>query len=139
MELRQTRSIAIGDGAFANAEAQIETNNAISAHSAVWVSGNKGETLSDQDAVVFRNLVKNKAIHAFMQYVSLTRLDFDDAAEAAVQGFSIFLFESPGARQVWLEEENLIEEQFGPSKVGRTTWKRRVQENLARLDRSAAK
>ena len=139
MELRQTRSIAIGDGAYLNAEGQIETNNAINANSAIWISGNKGEALSDEDAAIFQNLVKNKAIHAFMGYVNLRRLDFDDAAEASVQGFSIFLFENPGARQVWLQQENLIEENFGPSKVGRTAWKKRVEESLARLDIRAAK
>ena len=141
MELRQSRAIAIGDGALLNAEVEIATNDAINANSVVWISGNNGEALSDQDAVIFENLVKNKATHAFMQYVSLKRLDFDEAAESVTARFSIFLFESPGARQVWLQQENFVERHFGISGAGpgRPAWKRRVQENLARLDSSAAK
>ena len=139
MELRQSREIAIGDGNLANAEVQIETNNAINTYSAVWVSGNKGETLSDQDTVIFHNLVKNKAIHAFMEYARLNQLEFDEAAVAINAQFSVFLFENPGARQVWLQQEAFLEDRFELSDTVGPAWKRSIQANLANLDRDAAK
>jgi len=139
MELRQSRAIAIGDGNLSNAEVQIETNNAINAYAAIWISGNKGETLSDQDSVIFRNLVKNKAIHAFMEYARLNQLDFNEAAESINAQFSIFLFENPGARQIWLQQEEFLEERFQLSDTAGPAWKRSIQANLARLDKDAAK
>ena len=139
MELRQSRAIAIGDGNLSNAEVWIETNNAINANSAVWISGNKGETLSDQDTVIFNNLVRNKAIHAFMEHARLNQLEFDEAAESINAQFSIFLFENPGARQVWLQQEEFLQESFELSDTAGPAWKRSIQANLARLDRDAAK
>ena len=139
LELRQSRAIAIGDGNLSNAEVQVETNNAINAYSAIWISGNKGETLSDEDAVIFNNLLKNKAIHAFMEYARLNQLEFDEAAQSINARFSIFLFENPGARQVWLQQEQFLEERFQLSDTAGPVWKRSIQANLARLDGEAAK
>ena len=107
--------------------------------SAVWISGNQGEALSDQDTVIFQNLVRNKAIHAFMEHARLNQLDFDAAAESVNAQFSIFLFENPGARQVWLQQEGFLEERFELSDSAGPAWKRSIQANLARLDRDAAK
>jgi hypothetical protein len=49
MELRQSRAIAISEGNLANAEIQIERNNAINEHSIVWIRGNSGEPLAEKD------------------------------------------------------------------------------------------
>ena len=138
IELRQSRAIAIGDGNLSNAEIQIETNNAINEYSALWIAGNKGETLSEEDTVIFHNLVRNKAIHAFMEYARLDQVEFGEAAEAINMEFSVFLFENPGARQVWVLQEEFIQEHFGVP-VSKQAWKRSVHANLARLDRDAAK
>ncbi|NIU10623.1 hypothetical protein GWN42_21075 [candidate division KSB1 bacterium] len=138
IELRQSRAIAIGDGNLSNAEIQIETNNAINEYSAVWIGGNKGEALSEEDTVIFNNLVRNKAIHAFMEYARLDQVEFDEAAEAINAEFSIFLFENPGARRIWLQQEGFIQEHFEVP-VSKQSWKSSVQANLARLDRDAAK
>jgi hypothetical protein len=139
MELRQSRAIAIGDGNLSNAEVQIETNNAINSYAAIWISGNNGETLSEQDAVIFHNLVRNKAIHAFMEYARLNQLEFDVAAEGANAQFSIFLFENPGARRVWHQQEAFLEERFELPDTAGPAWKRSIQANLTRLDRDAVK
>ncbi len=138
IELRQSRAIAIGDGNLSNAEIQIETNNAINEYSAVWIGGNKGEALSEEDTVIFNNLVRNKAIHAFMEYARLDQVEFDEAAEAINAEFSIFLFENPGARRIWLQQEGFIQEHFEVP-VSKQSWKSSVLANLARLDRDAAK
>lgn len=138
IELRQSRAIAIGDGNLSNAEIQIETNNAINEYSAVWIRGNKGETLSEEDAVIFHNLVKNKAIHAFMEYARLDQVEFHEAAESINVEFSIFLSENPGARQIWLQQEGFIQDRFDVP-VSKQAWKNSVQANLASLDRDAAK
>ena len=138
MELRQSRAIAISEGNLSNAEIQVETNNAINGYSAVWFNGNMGETLSEQNAVIFSNLVKNKAIHAFMEYARLNQVGFEEAAESINAQFSIFLFENPGARRVWLQQEGFFEEHF-EIPVAHRAWKNSVQANLVRLDRDGPK
>ena len=138
MELRQSRAIAISEGNLSNAEIQVETNNAINGYSAVWIDGNTGKTLSEQNAVIFSNLVKNKAIHAFMEYARLDQVEFHEAAESINAQFSIFLFENPGARQIWYQQEGFIEEHF-EIPVTHQAWKSSVQANLARLDRDGVK
>ena len=138
VELRQSRAIAIGDGNLSNAEIQIETNNAINEHSAIWVGGNSGEDLSVEDAVIFHNLVRNKAIHAFMEYARLDQVEFYEAAEAINAEFSVFLFENPGARQIWLQQEGFIQQYFEVP-VSKQFWIDSVQANLAELDRRATK
>ena len=138
IELRQSRAIAISDGNLSNAEIQIEANNAINEHSAIWVSGNNGESLSAHDAVIFKNLVTNKAIHAFMEYARLDQVEFYEAAETINAQFSIFLFENPGAREIWLLQEGFFGDHFD---VGGTQqrWRNSVSANLAKLDRDAVK
>lgn len=138
IELRQSRAIAIGDGNLSNAEIQIETNNAINEHSAIWIVGNSGEVLSDEDTVIFQNLVRNKAIHAFMEYARLDQVEFYEAAEAINAEFSVFLFENPGARQIWLKQEGFIQQHFEVP-VSKQAWIGSIQSNLAQLDRSASK
>ena len=138
IELRQSRAIAISDGNLSNAEIQIETNNAINEHSAIWISGNSGEVLSADDAVIFHNLVRNKAIHAFMEYARLDQVEFDEAAEAINTEFAIFLFENPGARQIWLQQEGFIQQNFEVP-ISKQSWIGSVQAYLAELDRNATK
>lgn len=137
IELRQSRAIAIGDGNLSNAEIQIESNNAINEYSKVWVAGNNGETLSEYDVVIFDNLVRNKAIHAFMEYARLNQLEFDEAAEMMAARFSVFLFENAGARQIWLQQDGFLEQHF-ELPITHQAWKSRVHANLTRLDRDTA-
>lgn len=138
IELRQSRAIAIGEGNLANAELHIESNNAINEHSAIWVRGNSGEVLDERDTVIFHNLVRNKSIHAFMEYARLGQLEFDAAADEINALFSAFLFENPGARQSWVRNETFLDEHFGVS-IPHQTWREEINANLTRLDREAAR
>ena len=138
LELRQSRAIAIGDGNLSNAEIQIDSNNAINEYSDVWIRGNNGEDLDEHDTVIFHNLVRNKAVHAFMEYARLDQLDFDDATEEITAEFSVFLFENPGARQSWVQNEAFLEQHFDVS-VTHRAWSDKIRANLANLDRDAAK
>lgn len=136
IELSQSRAIAIGDGNLVNAQIQVESNNAISEHSVVWTRGNSGQELTESDAVIFNNLVKNKAIHAFMEYARLDQLEFDEAADSVAAQFAVFLSQNPGALQVWLQSEEFFAQYFEVP-VSQATWKTKVRSNLAMLERDA--
>ena len=136
MELRQTRAISIGEGNLVNAQIQIERNNAINDHSIIWTQGNAGETLAANEAVIFENLVKNAAIHSFMEYARLGQLDFDEAADSVTSQFSVFLFQNPKAREVWHQNEKDVAEHF-PSPTAQVRWRNDVREKLAKLDQES--
>ena len=134
LEMRQSREIAIGEGNLANAAIQMERNNAIIENSDVWVRGNSAEYLNDAESVVFEYLVRNAHIHAFMEHQRLQRLDFGQAATSVAMQFSLFLFQNPGAREVWIR----IEASATPQTSPRADWIRQVRSNLAKLDENAA-
>ena len=136
VELRQSRAISISEGNLINAEIQIERNNAINEHSLIWVRGNAGESLAPNELVIFQNLVRNAAIHGFMEYARLNQLDFGEAAQSITAQFSVFLFQNPMARQVWHENEELLAKHF-PSPVTHAAWRNNVLSNLIKLDREA--
>ena len=137
MELRQSRAIAIGDGNLANAENQIAINDAINEHAAIWVRGNAGEPLNEDDAVIFGNLVRSKSIHAFMEYARLEQVEFHEAADTAAAQFSIFLFQNPGAQQAWNQAESFFARNFEVH-VSQETWREKVNANLARMERGTS-
>ncbi len=137
MELRQSRAIAIADGNLANAENQIAINDAINEHAAIWGRGNAGESLDENDAVIFRNLVSSKSIHAFMEYARLEQVEFHEAADTAAAQFSVFLFQNPGARQAWNQAESFFAQNFEVH-VSQETWREKVNANLARLERGSS-
>ena len=138
IELRQSRAIAIGEGNLANAQIQIERNNAINEYSIIWTRGNSGEPLAEHDAVIFQNLVNNAAIHSFMEYARLNQLDFDEASESVTAQFSVFLFQNPGAREVWNQTEGLLAKHFA-TPVAHAAWKDKVRTNLTKLEQGGAR
>jgi hypothetical protein len=137
MELRQSRAIAISEGNLANAQIQIERNNAISEYSIVWTKGNSGESLAEPDAAIFRSLVSNQAIHSFMEYARLQQVEFDDAAETVTAQFAIFLFQNPGAQEVWQQQEEFYADNFEVS-TSQATWRDEVRAKLSILERQSS-
>ena len=93
----------MSDGALANAANEIERYNAISENSDIWLRGNSGEELNENDKLVFRNLVQTVQAAEFMEIARLRRVGADDIADSLTADFSAFLFENPGARQIWIE------------------------------------
>ncbi|MFT5501026.1 MAG: hypothetical protein ACI88G_001159 [Woeseiaceae bacterium] len=141
LQMRQSQSIAMSDGNLANASNKIERNIAIVENSEVWVRGNTGQKLDENDSVVFRYLVQTYVDTAFFEIVRLRRLGEDEIADSLVADFSVFLFENPGARQIWKEDE-LKSEKYrtflsGSQIAGRLAFAESVNRNLSSLDQSA--
>ena len=98
----------MSDGALANAANTIEKNNAIRENSDVWLRGNVGEELNENDKVVFQTLVRSTLVADFMEITRLRRVGADDIADSLTADFSSFLFEHPGARRIWIEDRQSI-------------------------------
>jgi hypothetical protein len=138
VELQQSRAIAISDGNLANAEIQIERNNAINENIEIWSRGNSGEPLSQEESIIFNNLVANATIHSFMEYARLMQLDFGEAAASVTAEFAIFLYYNPRARETWLSSEDFRANNFA-SAPARAEWKNVVHSKLDVLDQQSEK
>ena len=141
LQMRQTQSIAMSDGNLANASNKIERNIAILENSDVWVRGNAGQKLDENDSVVFKYLVQTSLDTTFFEIVRLRRLGEDEIADSLVADFSVFLFENPGARKIWMEDE-LKSEKYRTLLSGSQIAVRRahaesVNQNLSSLDQMA--
>ncbi len=101
--MRQARDIAMSDGALANAANEIERYIAVSENSDIWLRGNSGEELNENDKISFRSLVQIAEATEFMEVARLRRVGADDIADTLTADFAVFLYENPGARRVWIE------------------------------------
>ena len=138
VQVQLDREIAVAEGNLANAANSIEGNNAFLEHSAVWVRGNSGERLDEDDAVVFRYLVQNVYDVARMEFTRLIRLGHDEIAQTVAADFSAFLFKNAGARAVWVQQhqENLEYRRVILGNDGAGAIDQTVIDNLVKLDQS---
>ncbi len=103
LQMKQSRDIALGEGAVANAAIAIELGNALSAHAEVWIKGRAGGELDEVERVIFRSLVQDENDKNFFNLRRVRLLGDDYAADSIVLNMSRFLIENPGARQVWTD------------------------------------
>jgi hypothetical protein len=68
-----------------------------------------------------------------MEYARLGQLDFHEAAGSVTAQFSVFLFQNPKARKVWLQIEEDVAEHF-PTPITQVRWRNDVLEKLTKLD-----
>ncbi len=136
--MRLDREIAVADGNLVNAANRIEGYNAFLEHADIWVRGNSGEKLDEQDAVVFRYLVQNAYDVARMEYARLNRLGDSEIARTVAADFSAFLFKNPGARALWVQQhqDDLKYRRLILGNEGVGTLEPVVSENLVVLDQS---
>jgi len=104
IQMMQDQAIATAEGDLINAANKIERNAAVIEHPDIWARGLSGAESTESEAVIFRNLVRNTYDVAFFEASRMYRLGVGRIGEIVVADFSAFLFRSPGARRVWLEE-----------------------------------
>jgi len=138
VQVRLDREIAVAEGNLANAANKIEENNAFLEHSDVWVRGNSGESLDEDEVVIFRYLVKSAYDVARMEITRLSRLGNDDLALMVAADFAGFLSRNEGARSVWvqLHQESLEDRRVILGHEGARALDQTIIDNLAKLDRA---
>ena len=65
--------------------------------------------LTENEALVFQTLVRSALVAQFMEITRLRRVGAEDIADSLTADFSAFLFEHPGARQIWIEDRQATE------------------------------
>ena len=139
VQMMQDRAIATADGDLANAANKIERNTAVIEHPDIWARGLSGVELTESEAVVFRNLVRNTYDVAFFEASRMYRLGVSPVGEIVVADFTAFLLRYPSARRVWLEE-NAKKIELRSQILGRNDvelWlDQQIREKLELLDQS---
>ncbi len=99
LELRQSQQIALNELNFTTVSGYYETRNAINQYADVWVKGNSGEKLTQEEAVIYTNLIRNVNTHAIWNFRAQRRLG--RSGEYSVHDLAWFLYKYPEALKVW--------------------------------------
>jgi hypothetical protein len=139
LQMRQAQEIALGDGDLALLSSRIEINSAMNEHARIWVRGNSGEVLSEEERLIFENLVSSENELAFFASLQLLRLGSSDAARTVRHDFAAFLHRNPGARIVWVEDQKNrlnYRRKISPADTNDSPYTNTVLSSLAKLDRA---
>jgi hypothetical protein len=104
-ELRQSQSFAETQMFLALDANSIEVGNAISSHADIWIRGNSGAVLDAGETAIYRRLLLNlnNGYWTTVMGVPAAGLYEQDPADAAE--FALFLYQNPGALEVWQSRE----------------------------------
>lgn len=108
LQLRQSQVIAENEVGLQELENRIEAHGQINEHVNVWAKGLAGEKLSNEDAVVFENLLVNINDITFHASSNYFNLGDETSARLVVSDLAIFLHRHPGARSVWETREQRL-------------------------------
>ncbi len=120
---------------------RIEMHAAIIEHPDIWERGNKGEKLEEGESAIFSRqvfIVNDEAYFSVQQSIIWGRSE-DAEADAAI--FAAYLHENPGARRVWREREDRLENyrsQVVPGEQITSDWIQKIESYMALFDRTAS-
>jgi hypothetical protein len=137
LELRQGRRIARVEVFSSLVGTNVNINEALNQHADIWLRGAAGEHLSNEDGLIFGNLVVNVNDRMLIEYYTLQYLDDQQAADRVVHDFAARLHQNPGARRVWLDREeslNRYRQALEPDSDLVGFWQEQVAGELDELD-----
>ena len=141
LQMRQAEVIARSEMNASILANRIEMHAAIIEHPDIWERGNKGEELEEDESAIFSRLVfivNDEAYYAVQQTIVWGESEFADL-DAAI--FAAYLHENPGARRVWREREDRLENyrsQVVPGDQTTSDWIQRIESNMALFDRTTS-
>jgi len=141
LQMRQAEVIAKSDMAASYLANRIEMYAAINEHPDIWVRGNKGEELEEDESAIFSRqvfIVNDEAYYSVQQSIIWGQSESADV-EAAI--FAAYLHENPGARRVWRAQEDWLKSyrsQVMPGEHITSDWIQRIESNMALFDRATS-
>lgn len=136
LETRQNRILAEVNFEMTITQNRILANQNIVNYPDIWVKGCANDSLSPEEAVIFRAMIDDK--NALFLYKVSKAIKLGDPATMSVEmaDFVDFLYRNPGARAVWSEmEETLVlgrQKQNVPYVAG--DWYQGIKAGLEKLD-----
>ena len=108
LQLKQSEVIAGNEVGIQELGNRIEAHDQINEHVNVWASGLAGEKLSDEDAIIFENLLVNINDITYFSSENYFNLGDENSARLVVIDLAFFLHRNPGARNVWEAREQRL-------------------------------
>lgn len=112
LQMRQEQDLFISGNAINILETVIELNNAIIEHPDVWLSGNKGDPLSDEEFITYERMINSLNEATFQRFNSGQRAGTEGGGIPAIAEFADFLSNNPGAYKVWNDREVRVGQAF---------------------------
>ena len=108
VQIQLDRKVASSQVNMAALEGRVAVEAAIAEHANIWTKAAKLENLTDSETQVMENLIKMAESKSFFESMAGGEVRgrsgterFEDTS-AIISGFSILLFDNPGARRIWL-------------------------------------
>ena len=138
MQMRQAQDIAMAEGYSSVFATRIEVNNSIKEHVDIWKKGVAEEELQEEESAVFALLVTQVNESAIQAHLQALMVEGEDSAKFAARDFASFLYHNPGARKVWEEREEYLEQSRGLLGYDNASesWTETVKTFLSKLDSS---
>ncbi|GJM12608.1 MAG: hypothetical protein DHS20C12_10110 [Pseudohongiella sp.] len=112
LQMRQDQQLFQSGNAISVLETIIERNNSIVDNSELWIAGNKGSELTEEDFVAYERMINSFNEATFQRYVSAQVVDSQAGGLPAIAEFASFLAKNPGAFKTWNDRENELTETF---------------------------
>ena len=109
LELSQAQRVAIAEGWASNFATRIEIANSIKEDMVIWKKGTRGDELEEEESAIFAILLNELNDNNFQGYLLTRLIEGPIAAEFNANEFARFLYHAPGARKVWVERTEYIE------------------------------
>ena len=141
LQMRQTAAIARAQMYGSQLENALAAYSTIADHPEIWMRGRRGDELDPADAEVFYQQVLGIADQAYYEVKEGDLLGFGTTERVLdIADFAGFLYEIPGARRVWQEEEQRLRKIRRIVRPGeqRSTWADQVNEVLLRIEKAHA-
>ena len=141
LQMRQAEVIAKSDMAASYLANRIEMHAAINEHPDIWVRGNRGEKLEEDESAIFSRqvFILNDEAYFSVQVSIIWGQSEEADLDAAI--FAAYLHENPGARRVWRAREDWLmnyRSQVVPGEQTTSDWIQRIESNMALFDRTTS-
>ena len=137
LQMQQSQRIALSDHYIQSVANQIAADDAIAEHPDIWVRGNAGENLEAEEMAIFAGLVRNLADIAYYTIEVDRAMGQEDAADIDVMEFALYVYENPGAYEVWLNREEELARYralLNPDQTFSEEWTDLVKTAIAKIE-----
>ena len=105
-QIRDNQTISTTGNTVSVLGMRIHHREVVNSNIEIWEKGNAGKELTSSESGIYRNLLENYDMIAFLNFFQRQSIEgekFNFSNSIPVAEFSFFLHQNPGARAVWEE------------------------------------
>jgi len=136
LQLRQEEKLIMSEMRAALVANQISVNTSIIDNAEIWAKGTQGQDLSLAELAAYERLVNNVNHYFFHVHKTFELLE-PESKEQIISEFAGFLYDNPGAYQVWIDRErrlNFYRTTLDPDETVTSGWIEAIESRIARME-----